>query len=88
MEYDGRTISLNNTAEHNTMGLPAQRLIHVSQRLVLISTEVPSIQDSMAVRLGSMTVEMRPVPTLSATKSPVGIGRTVRIVARAQTNDC
>jgi len=80
-------ISLTNTAEHSTMGLSAQRLIHASQRLMLISTEVPTIQDSMAVRLGSMMVEIRTAPTSSAMNSPVGIGRRDRMVARNQTND-
>jgi hypothetical protein len=69
------------------MGLSAQRLIHASQRLMLISTGVPTIQDSMAVMFGSMTVEIRTPPTLSATKSPVGIARMDRMVARNQTKD-
>ena len=80
-------ISLTNTAEHSTMGLSAQRLIQASQRLMLISTGVPTLQDSMAVRLGSMTVEIHTRPTLSATNSPVGIARMDRMVARDQTKD-
>jgi hypothetical protein len=80
-------ISFNNTAEHRTMGLSARRLIHTPQRLMLISTGVPTIQESMAVRLVSMTVDIRTAPTLSPTSSPVGITREDRMVARNQTED-
>ena len=80
-------ISLKNTTEPGTMGLSAQRLIHTSQRLILISTGVPTIQGNMAVRLVSMTVEIHTRPTLSATNSPVGIARMDRMVARDQTKD-
>jgi hypothetical protein len=80
-------ISLKNTTEPGTMGLSAQRLIHTAQRLILISTGVPTIQGNMAVRLVSMTVESLTPSTLSETSSPVGIARMDRMIAPNQTED-
>jgi hypothetical protein len=80
-------ISLKNTTEPSTLWLSAQRLIHTSQRLILISTGVPAIQGDMAVRLVSMTVESLTPSTLSETSNPVGIARMDRMIAPNQTED-